>query len=198
MNGRKLGVAVVAALSLGLLIGSPAAQARKKVVTKTYLQGVGSPTGGTALAIPDGGGPLTQLVRSPINVRGLNPRGKIRTVKVGVRASHAAAKDLEFYLASGQQLRRLLRELCRPIHPVRQQRRGHTDQHPRPAGSLRRHIRAGGEPWSAERPRQQEGDQRRLVAAGRGRRSGQPGGNAVVLEAGDFGDEPAALNGITR
>jgi len=100
MNGRKLGVAVVAILSLGLLIGSPAAQARKKVVTKTYLQGVGSPTGGTALAIPDGGGPLTQLVRSPIIVRGLNPRGKIRTVKVGVRASHVAAKDLEFYLAS--------------------------------------------------------------------------------------------------
>ena len=52
------------------------------------------------MTIPDGGGPLTQLVRSPINVRGLNPRGKIRTVKVGVRASHVAAKDLEFYLAS--------------------------------------------------------------------------------------------------
>jgi hypothetical protein len=83
-----------------ILVVAPAAEAKKKVVTKTYLQGVGSPTGGTAVAIPDGAGPLTQLVRSPINVRGLNPRGKIRAVKVGVRASIQAAKDLEFYLAS--------------------------------------------------------------------------------------------------
>jgi subtilisin-like proprotein convertase family protein len=99
MNGGKLGLAVTV-LSLGLIVATPAAEAKKKVVTKTYLQGVGSPTGGTALPIPDGGGQLTQLVRSRIDVRGLNPRGKIRHVKVGVRASHVAAKDLEFYLAS--------------------------------------------------------------------------------------------------
>jgi hypothetical protein len=104
MKHRKLrGVAL--SLSAVALLGSlaltvPAAGAKKKVVTKTYLEGVGSPTGGTALPIPDGGGPLTQLVRSQIDVKGLNPRGKIRTVKVGVRASHVAAKDLEFYLAS--------------------------------------------------------------------------------------------------
>jgi hypothetical protein len=97
---RQLAGAVIAAALVGCLAVAPAAAAKKKVVTKTYLQGVGSPTGGTALPIPDGGGPLTQLVRSPINVKGLNPRGKIRTVKVGVRASHIAAKDLEFYLAS--------------------------------------------------------------------------------------------------
>jgi hypothetical protein len=99
-NPRRLAGAVIAAALLGCLAIAPAAEAKKKVVTKTYLQGVGSPTGGTAVAIPDGGGQLTQLVRSKIDVRGLNPRGKIRTVKVGVRASHIAAKDLEFYLAT--------------------------------------------------------------------------------------------------
>jgi hypothetical protein len=103
MSNRKLrqvaGAAIAAAL-VGCLAASPAAGAKKKVVTKTYLQGVGSPTGGTAVAIPDGGGQLTQLVRSRIDVRGLNPRGKIRHVNVGVRATHVAAKDLEFYLAS--------------------------------------------------------------------------------------------------
>jgi subtilisin-like proprotein convertase family protein len=97
---RQLAGAVIAAALVGAIAVAPAADAKKKVVTKTYLKGVGSPTGGTALPIPDGGGPLTQLVRSQIDVRGLNPRGKIRTVKVGVRASHIAAKDLEFYLAS--------------------------------------------------------------------------------------------------
>jgi hypothetical protein len=99
---RQLAGAVIATALIGALAVAPAAEAKtkKKVVTKTYLQGVGSPTGGTALAIPDGGGQLTQLVRSPINVKGLNPRGKIRSVKVGVRASIQAAKDLEFYLAS--------------------------------------------------------------------------------------------------
>ncbi len=106
---RQLTGAVIAAALVGaaaVLVAAamvavvPASAAKKKVVTKTYLQGVGSPTGGAALSIPDGGGPLTQLVRSPINVQGLNPRGKVRTVKVGVRATHAAAKDLEFYLAS--------------------------------------------------------------------------------------------------
>jgi hypothetical protein len=103
MSNRKLrqvaGAAVAAAL-VGCLAVAPVAEARKKVVTKTFLQGVGSPTGGTAVSIPDGGGQLTQLVRSRIDVRGLNPRGKIRHVNVGVRASHVSAKDLEFYLAS--------------------------------------------------------------------------------------------------
>jgi hypothetical protein len=97
---RRLAGVVTAAALMGCLAVAPAAEAKKKVVTKTYLQGVGSPSGGTAVAIPDGGGQLTQLVRSKIDVRGLNPRGKIRTVKVGVRASHIAAKDLEFYLAT--------------------------------------------------------------------------------------------------
>lgn len=100
MNGRKLGLALVAILSLGLIAAAPAADARKRVITKTFTVGVGSPTGGVPLTIPDGAGQATQLVRSPIKVSGLNPRGKIKDVNVGVRATHVAARDLEFYLAS--------------------------------------------------------------------------------------------------
>jgi hypothetical protein len=103
MNAGKLGrVALVAtaALLVGLLAAVPAAQARKKVVTKTYEIGVGAPNGGVAINIPDGAGQATQLARSKINVKGLNPRGKIKDVNVGVRAQHPFAKDLEFYLAS--------------------------------------------------------------------------------------------------
>jgi hypothetical protein len=100
MIGRKLGLAAVAALALTLVVAAPSAQARKKVVTKTYLTGVGSPTGGVAIPIPDGAGQATQLARSSIDVRGLNPRGKIKDVNVGVRVQHPFAKDLEFYLAT--------------------------------------------------------------------------------------------------
>src|ERR687892_654823 len=100
MNGRKLGLAVAAIMSLGLIAAAPAAEARKKVITKTYSVGVGSPAGGVPITIPDGAGQATQLVRVPIKVRGLNPRGKIKDVNVGVRAQHPTAKDLEFYLAS--------------------------------------------------------------------------------------------------
>jgi hypothetical protein len=100
MFGRKLGLVAVAALSLGLVLAAPAAQARKKVITKTYEVGVGSPFGGTALNIPDGGGAAAQLVRDPIAVRGLNPRGKIKNVDVGVRITHPFASDLEIYLAT--------------------------------------------------------------------------------------------------
>jgi hypothetical protein len=103
MKGRKLGrigVVATAALLVGLLAVVPAAQARKKTVTKTFVTGVGSPTGGVAINIPDGAGQATQLARSKINVKGLNPRGKIKDVNVGVRAQHPFAKDLEFYLAT--------------------------------------------------------------------------------------------------
>jgi hypothetical protein len=100
MFGRKLGLVGIAALALGLVLAAPAAQARKKVVTKTYEVGVGAPSGGFAIPIPDGGGQATQLARSTINVRGLNPRGKVKHVNVGVRAQHPFAKDLEFYLAT--------------------------------------------------------------------------------------------------
>lgn len=100
MIGRKLGLAAVAALALGLVLAAPAAQARKKVITKTYEVGVGAPSGGLPLAIPDGGGGAEQLVRDPIAVKGLNPRGKIKDVNVGVRISHPFASDLEIYLAS--------------------------------------------------------------------------------------------------
>jgi Proprotein convertase P-domain len=62
--------------------------------------GVGAPAGGVPLNIPDGGGASVQLVRDPIAVRGLNPRGKIKDVNVGVRISHPFASDLEIYLAS--------------------------------------------------------------------------------------------------
>jgi hypothetical protein len=103
MNGRKLSrVALIsmAALACGLVLAAPAAQARKKVITKTYEVGVGAPSGGVPLNIPDGGGAAQQLVRDPIVVRGLNPRGKIKDVDVGVRIAHPFASDLEIYLAT--------------------------------------------------------------------------------------------------
>jgi hypothetical protein len=103
MIGRKLGRVgriTTAALVVGLLAAVPAAQARKKAVTKTYEVGVGAPNGGLPIPIPDGGGQATQLARSSIDVRGLNPRGKIKDVNVGVRVQHPFAKDLEFYLAT--------------------------------------------------------------------------------------------------
>src|SRR4051794_20455366 len=100
MIGRKLGLAAVLALGLGLILAAPAAQARKKVVTKTYEVGVGAPGGGFAIPINDGAGQAAQLARSPIDVRGLNPRGKIKHVNVGVRIQHPFAKDIEIYLAT--------------------------------------------------------------------------------------------------
>jgi subtilisin-like proprotein convertase family protein len=103
MDGGKLGrtaLIAIAALAIGLVVAAPAAQARKKVVTKTYEIGVGAPAGGVALNIPDGGGAAEQLVRDPIAVKGLNPRGKIKDVNVGVRITHPFASDLEIYLAS--------------------------------------------------------------------------------------------------
>jgi hypothetical protein len=100
MMGRKLGLIAVAALAVSLVATAPAAQARKKTVTKTYEVGVGAPSGGTAIPIPDGAGQATQLARSFIHVKGLNKRGKIKDVNVGVRIQHPFAKDLEVYLAS--------------------------------------------------------------------------------------------------
>jgi hypothetical protein len=100
MFGRKLGLVAIAALAVGLVLAAPAAQARKKVITKTYAVGVGAPSGGVPLNIPDGGGAAQQLVRDPIAVNGLNPRGKIKDVNVGVRITHPFASDLELYLAS--------------------------------------------------------------------------------------------------
>ena len=103
MNGlklRRLTLIAAAVLALGLVLAAPAAQARKKTITKTYEVGVGAPGGGVAIPINDGAGQAAQLARSPIDVRGLNPRGKIKHVNVGVRAEHPFAKDLEFYLAT--------------------------------------------------------------------------------------------------
>jgi hypothetical protein len=100
MFGRKLGLVAISALALGLVLAAPAAQARKKVITKSFAVGVGAPRGGVAIPIPDGAGQATQLARSTIAVKGLNPRGKIKDVNVGVRVQHPFAKDLELYLAS--------------------------------------------------------------------------------------------------
>jgi hypothetical protein len=103
MNGRKrsrVALIAVTALVLGLVVAPPIAQARKKVVTKEFAVGVGAPAGGMPLNIPDGGGAAVQLVRDPIAVKGLNRRGKIKDVNVGVRISHPFASDLEIYLAS--------------------------------------------------------------------------------------------------
>jgi hypothetical protein len=100
-SGKLVRLALFAAVAvLGLLIAVPAAGARKKVVTKTYVVGVGAPTGGVPIPIPDGAGQATQLARSALAVRGLNPRGKIQDVNVGVRIQHPFAKDLEIYLAT--------------------------------------------------------------------------------------------------
>src|SRR5690242_17281472 len=102
MNGRKLGrlaLMAVSVLALGLVLAAPA-QARKKVITKTFEVGVGSPSGGVPLNIPDGGGPAIQLIRDPVKVKGLNKRGKIKDVNVGVRITHPYASDLEIYLAT--------------------------------------------------------------------------------------------------
>jgi hypothetical protein len=98
MLGRKLGLAALA-LTVGALVVVPAAKAGK-VTVRTFTRGAGGTQGGVPLAIPDGGGQAPQLLRSPINVKGLNPRGKIKHVKVGVRATHPFADDLEFYLAT--------------------------------------------------------------------------------------------------
>ena len=103
MNGRKLSrlaLISMAALACGLVLAAPAAQARKKVITKTYEVGVGSPSGGVPISIPDGGGAAQQLVRDPVAVKGLNKRGKIKDVDVGVRITHPFASDLEIYLAT--------------------------------------------------------------------------------------------------
>jgi subtilisin-like proprotein convertase family protein len=103
MNAGKLartaGLALAASLALTLVLVPAALGARGKV-SKTYTSGVGSTNGGVAIPIPDGAGQNTQLVRAPISVKGLNPRGKIFDVNVGVRVGHIAAKDLEFYLAT--------------------------------------------------------------------------------------------------
>lgn len=100
---RALGVVLAAGL-VGCLALAPAAPAAKKAakkkVTKTWTKGVGGSLGGVPVTIPDGGGATPQIVRSTIPVKGLNPRGKIKDVNVGVRATHVQAADLEFYLAT--------------------------------------------------------------------------------------------------
>jgi hypothetical protein len=88
----------VAGLAIGLIGATPAAQG--KVTIKTFSRGAGGTQGGLPQTIPDGGNNAPQLLRSAINVGGLNPRGKIKQVTVGVRATHPFADDLEFYLAS--------------------------------------------------------------------------------------------------
>ena len=100
MFGRKLGLVAVGALVLGLVLATPTAQARKKVITKTYQVVVRAPQGGVPLNIPDGGGAAVQLTRDALAVKGLNPRGKIKDVNVGVRITHPFASDLEIYLAT--------------------------------------------------------------------------------------------------
>jgi len=97
-TSRVLGLALVAALVGSLAMALPATAA--KTITKTYTKGVGGEQGGVPIAIPDGAGMATQLVRSPLTVKKLNPRGNIKDVDVSVRATHQHAADLEFYLAS--------------------------------------------------------------------------------------------------
>jgi hypothetical protein len=92
-------VGLIAAVA-GSLALAPVAPAAKKKVTKTWTKGAGGSLGGVPITIPDGGGAATQVVRTGVVVKGLNPRGKVTDVNVGVRATHPQATDLEFYLAS--------------------------------------------------------------------------------------------------
>ena len=100
MFGRKLGLVAVGALVLGLVLAAPAAQARKKVVTKTYQVGVERPRAGCRSTSRMAAGRPCKLTRDALAVKGLNPRGKIKDVNVGVRITHPFASDLEIYLAT--------------------------------------------------------------------------------------------------
>jgi subtilisin-like proprotein convertase family protein len=101
MTARKTPAALALLLAaLGCLALAAPAPAAKKVITKTYSNGVGGDQGGVPIAIPDGGGQATQLVRSAIKVKKLNPRGNIKDVDVSVRIGHPRARDIEIYLAS--------------------------------------------------------------------------------------------------
>ncbi len=104
-SARRAGIVLAAAALVGCMALAPVAngaakKSAKKKITKTYTRGAGGSLGGVPINIPDGGGTATQIVRSGIFVKGLNPKGKITDVNVGVRATHAQATDLEFYLAS--------------------------------------------------------------------------------------------------
>jgi len=109
MGTRRMRIAVsvaLAALGCGALVAQPgiakknAKKSAKKVITRTFTAGVGGDQGGFASRIPDGAGQQTQLVRSPIKVKKLNPRGNIKDVNVAVRVNHPRARDVEIYLAS--------------------------------------------------------------------------------------------------
>jgi subtilisin-like proprotein convertase family protein len=98
-KARRMAIAVVTLGALGAAtMGSSTASGM--LLSKTYTKGAGGSQGGVPIAIPDGAGPSTQIVRSGIAVKKLNPRGKIIDVNVGVRATHPFAADLEFYLAT--------------------------------------------------------------------------------------------------
>ena len=107
MNGGKLGrvaLIAVAALVLGLVVAAPAAQARKKVVTKEFEVGVGAPAGGVPLNIPDGGGGAVQLVRDPYRGQGSQPARQDQTRQC--RRSHSASVRQGHRDLSGEPARR--------------------------------------------------------------------------------------------
>lgn len=95
---RVAGMVLASALVGGLAIAPAASGAKFTTITET--KGAGGSLGGLQLPIPDGGGEQTQLVRSGIPIKKLNPRGKITDVNVAVRATHPRAADLEIYLAT--------------------------------------------------------------------------------------------------
>ncbi len=90
---------MVLTLALAGLAAVPVAHGAK-FTTITESKGAGGSLGGVNLPIPDGAGEQTQLVRSGIPIKRLNPRGKIVDVNVQVRATHPQARDLEIYLAT--------------------------------------------------------------------------------------------------
>lgn len=97
-GARAAGVFLAAVVTGCLALAPPAQGAKFTTITET--RGAGGSLGGLQLAIPDGGGQQTQLVRSGIPIKKLNPRGKITDVNVAVRATHPQATDLEIYLAT--------------------------------------------------------------------------------------------------
>ncbi len=98
LSTRTAGMVLAFAVAGGLALAPAAYGAKFTTITETA--GAGGSLGGAQLPIPDGGGQQTQLVRSGIPIKKLNPRGKITDVNVAVRATHPQATDLEIYLAT--------------------------------------------------------------------------------------------------
>ena len=196
-------MAIGLALGLACLIAPAAHGAKFTTITET--KGAGGSLGGVPLAIPDGAGEQTQLVRSGIPIKQLNPRGKITDVDVAVRATHPQARDLEIYLATPRGVINLSSDnggmgnnygtgaaSCGGFGTVFDSNVPTLISTPGLTAPFAGTF-APEEPLDApERARRQEGLELEVVAADRGRQQRQPGGDARLLGHHDQGDEPEA------